>query len=794
VSLYLRISDGLRGAHSGATEGVPARRQRRVIAYAALLLVLGSFSCGDSADPPSDVAANLLAGSSVLRSPGVRNSARVTDGLLPADGSHWNSDSSAVFGPRDAWIDYDLGRPTELAAVFVLADNNDLYELLASMDAEHFTPLWISPRVAAPGMQPRAFDGLSATARYLRLRPAGGDGSYSVSELQVFSRRPETWPPQPERQQGPEAQLRPRAAALGAAFCLLLALLDRRIPRILRGAALVLLFVASLRLGATLGQIWPVSPRDVSFLRAGVAALGAATLVRAWFGRAHWRPRWTTGLLALLALASVALFYDLGRPQFWNHAAGRPTFVHTPDMRVYFPVAKYFPELRFDGLYLASLAAYLDDAPGATPQSIADVRVRDLRDNRVVTAGMLTPEIEALPSRFSAARWRSFNQDMRWFRETMGPESYLGTLVDHGGNATPVWILAAHLLFSRAPASEGFLQLTALIDPALLLLCFIAIARSFGLHTMLLCLILFGTTDFVRFGATLVGSTLRFDWIAALGLAACAFKTGRPLMGGSLITLSALIRAFPAAALPFLAVPALWWSAERLRASPRAFLPAFWREQRPLLRTVLGSTLCGVTLMIASTAAFTFEDGWGAWFEKISIHADKPNVNHVGWRTALTYEPDKKAEMLFVRAHPEPWTLWQEAQLAAFSRRKPVFWLGVVAFAGLAILACRGRPLHEAILVGMLMVPVLFYPANYYLHYVALLPLLASERSATGETPGLWWWIPTCLLILCVAQYPTLAESWADVCFAQQSWILLACFSAILVPLAWRGAIANDRR
>ena len=36
-------------------------------------------------------------------------------------------------------------------------------------------------------------------------------------------------------------------------------------------------------------------------------------------------------------------------------------------MRNDFPTAKYFRELRFDGLYLASLAAYSEDTPGLRP-------------------------------------------------------------------------------------------------------------------------------------------------------------------------------------------------------------------------------------------------------------------------------------------------------------------------------------------------------------------------------------------------------------------------------------------
>jgi len=50
-------------------------------------------------------------------------------------------------------------------------------------------------------------------------------------------------------------------------------------------------------------------------------------------------------------------------------------------------LVKYFEELRFDGVYLASVAAFLEDRPDATPESIAGSRLRDLRTNKMVKVG-----------------------------------------------------------------------------------------------------------------------------------------------------------------------------------------------------------------------------------------------------------------------------------------------------------------------------------------------------------------------------------------------------------------------
>ena len=99
--------------------------------------------------------------------------------------------------------------------------------------------------------------------------------------------------------------------------------------------------------------------RAVSAFVAGAAVL-----------RLAWRPadidrRFVNGALAAMAFLALTTFFNMWQPQFDDVVDGRQTWVHTWDMRVYFPTAKYFDELGFDGLYVGSVAAYLEDAPGA---------------------------------------------------------------------------------------------------------------------------------------------------------------------------------------------------------------------------------------------------------------------------------------------------------------------------------------------------------------------------------------------------------------------------------------------
>jgi hypothetical protein len=108
--------------------------------------------------------------------------------------------------------------------------------------------------------------------------------------------------------------------------------------------------------------------RGLDVVRVAVAAVAAALIVGdALLGARRPRARRAiTGGLGLCAAAAALVYARFGEPQFRDEAAARPTWVHLWDTSVYFPAAKYFDELGFDGLYLADAAA-LAENHGATP-------------------------------------------------------------------------------------------------------------------------------------------------------------------------------------------------------------------------------------------------------------------------------------------------------------------------------------------------------------------------------------------------------------------------------------------
>jgi len=718
-----------------------------------------------------------------LQSSGVVHPERITDGVEPAPGDPWRTDLTAVFATRSAAAIYDLTEPTTISAIYLNGDNNDRYDIQGSLDNRIYFGIWTANPVAPNGMRMRHKAGLKKTARYLRITINRGDSHYSLGELAVFANTPSVWPPPFQRGKGVSAfeKLTRGMIFFVGGMVLFVVFSDRRIP------AWLLLLVASIPVVAfiyTLGpvrQLWPIDQRGINALRFFVAIGAALTLCRFLYKPKLCRKWPALVALAVFGILGALAFYNLGRPQFHNAREGKPSYVHTYDTRVYFPVAKYFDELGYDGVYWASLLTYVE-GKNRPLSSIGHVLVRDLRNNQMVHARDVLEEIKRVKTRFSEKRWKALKEDMRWFWRSMGSGGYLGSLRDHGGNATPVWLFFANAMWRFSPASETLLLVTGLIDPALLILLFIVIGRVYGLRTALVSLVIFGATDFPMLGSNWGGATMRFTWIVFIGFGACAFKRRHFALGGALLALGALMRAFPVVAVLAFALPGVWAIATALRQRQALSVALRDVSLRPLYRATAATVALSLALFLAVGAFFSFSNSWGGWSEKISIHATKPNVNHVGLRTVIGYHPDTVARKVLQQKHPEPWVQWQKLQLSTVEARKPILYLATLFFFALIVIATRGVRLDQAALLGTMLIPIFFYPANYYCHYIFLLPLLVDDNETDGK---LWLWTNLWLLAFCAAQYASV-YLWTDERFVLQSALLLITYLAILVPFVRR--------
>lgn len=382
------------------------------------------------------------------------------------------------------------------------------------------------------------------------------------------------------------------------------------------------------------------------------------------------------------------------------------------------------------------------------------VRVRDV-----------APRIAEVKARFSPARWREFVADMRYFRLTMGTRDYLGSMSDHGGNATPAWFAIAHVLFAFTHASNQTLLITGMLDPLLLGLAFFAIFRTFGARTMLVSLVIFGANDFYMFGTDWFGATLRHDWMAYLALGACALKVRRFKLAGALLGLSALMRAFPIVALVGVAIPALGWlGAETIRRRKLPKWSELTRQHRATLEVAVGALAVGLGMLVVSSILFT-PSAWTGWLHKVQMLDSSPHVNHVSLRGLVAGSEGIQGRVL--------------------RERMPVFVAGIVAAIVLVIAAARRRPLHQAAILALPLVPVLFNPANYYSHLVFLFPLVVLERRGEAwplarRDAALW----TVMLGMCAAQYGTTLVQDLGLHFYLATALLFLTIAVMLVTLA----------
>jgi hypothetical protein len=704
-----------------------------------------------------------LAGRAPRDAPQVKFPEALTDGTIGRHGDAWDANVSATFAPAGS-AQWDLGEPRAIRSIFLQGDQNDEYVVSVSDDGASWTELWRAPTTGGRGLQPRTASQLDARGRFVRLSVGRGDGSYGVSELALFED-----PSMPVesafsvRRGFPRSEVgRSAVLHLALALCLFVLLAGPR-WRWLTPAALVLPVGALVWLYPSLVEAWPLGQREVSLVRGTTAFVALFALARETFAPERFPASRVAvkGTLGVAALVAFASFFNLGHPQFWDAKNARPSYVHNHDMRVYYPLAKYFRELRFDGVYLASVAAYDEDVPSATLDSLSATPLRDLRTHHMRRVSEVRHEIEAIKSRFSPERWQAFMADMRWFRETMGDRDYLGSMTDHGGNATPVWIAIAHLIFAKTRAGQVSLLSGALLDPLLLLGAFVAIWRCFGWRTALCSMVVFGANDFYMFGSNWSGATLRHDWMAYLAFGACALQREKWLLGGALLALSALIRAFPAFALVGVALPALFWLGAFLRRERR--LPSraeLWQAQRPLFLTALGAVVC-VGVFVALSCVVVSPSAWSEWLHKVSILDRDPHTNHVSLRGLVAGNDGM--------------------HLTTLASRRPLFIALAATLSLLVAFAARNKSLSRAALLGTLLIPVAFNPANYYIHFIFVLPLLALERRDTPAPLSVRDFLVCAIwLAVCLLQYWTVPIKDWEVHF-QLATVFL--FSAIAVLL-----------
>jgi hypothetical protein len=641
-------------------------RRAAAAAAAAAALLLGSAGPARAGGVPGD----LLSGREPLLVDAVGEPLALTDGRLlpegapPSGGVRLASPSAAVVA--------DLGAVHRVGALLVQGSGNAVLFVEAAVDVDRFVlAARLAPVLLAADTRTRTVVLPRAVpARWLRIRATSG-WPVTLTELAAYEDPPGTWPTL-DRSRG-----------------------DAPLPffpmmTLERAAALALALSGLLLAGAA----WSVA--------ASVESRGQRRARRA----------------ALVALAAASL---AAWPNALNFRYRTP--LHHWEFAHYYLGAKYFPELGYTLLYACADLVDAEDAV-APP----DRPVRDLRDDRVVTAAADPARAAECRASFSAERWAAFRQDARYFRTALGP-AWADWRLDHGFNATPAWTMLGRVLASVAPASDRTLAVLALVDVLLLAAILAVVGATFGLEAACLAAGFFGLNALAGYSWT-GGAFLRYDWLACLVAGIAALRTGRAALGGFALAYATALRVFPGVALAGLALKTVVEVVETRSLAPL-------RARAPLAAgAALAALLFGVVPALTAGRA----NAWGEFAGNSARHLKGEAANLVGLPVALAFDRSATLELTRDPLLADPAGPWAERRRAAREETVPAHRAAVAAFVVVLALAVRRVPDWAAAALGLTLMPMLFaLSCYYYSAFVALAALGVLGGTPTVALAALAW-------------------------------------------------------
>lgn len=456
--------------------------------------------------------------------------------------------------------------------------------------------------------------------------------------------------------------------------------------------------------------------------------------------------------LALGAVLAAAIYFNLGT--FHGH-----TQVHHWEQFHYALGAKYFPELGYDGLYAASIAAQLATYPDERPQPI----IRDLRTNEVVPteAPESVAHREEVKERFSPERWHAFVRDHRFFLDGNNRGYLFSIRKDHGFNPPPSWTFVARI-FSTLPTFDARSTGTlANLDIVLLVALFVVVFRTYKSRLACLALILFGINYAGRY-YWVGGAFLREDWLAAVVIGICMLEQKRYRWAGVLFGYATMVRIFPVL---FLFGPGIL----ALRALMRRELP------RWAIDLGIGFVLAVVLGLGAGSLTGRGPAAWSDFAQAISLHKDTWLTNNVGLDTVLLYDETTFERKMVNFSQPEPWLQWQAMMDEKKQDNQVMLLLAKALLLLLTAAAVWRLDVPRAAMLGMVVVFTMVLTTCYYWQMLLIVPLLRSRFLVYGA------------LALNLGLYALHFHTPAfEMRYGMMSWALLVLFVAYLAPMAWR--------
>jgi hypothetical protein len=354
---------------------------------------------------------------------------------------------------------------------------------------------------------------------------------------------------------------------------------------------------------------------------------------------------------------------------------------------------------------------------------------------------------------------------------------------DHGGNATPVWLMFARGIFLNNKASHSSLFTGAMIDYILLALMFIAIGWAFGIPAAFITMTVFGATDFYMGGTNWAGATLRHDWMAALGIGIAALKKEHFIAGGIFFMIATLIRAFPGVVFVAIGISFIIWLLFEI-ISQKKFPPIkyIWKNQKHIFLTAIGAIACMVTLVLLSMAVYSF-DIWVLWLKKVMLLNSESHVNNISLKSLFTFSSNGSLQYIQTRLTGED---WQHLQKTTFYSRHFLYLISQLLLTAAVMFTTFKQQIYKTAIMGLSFIFIWMDPANYYQHIIFLFPLLGFEFYKKSKYPLIYpktfkeAVLVIAPLFLCVLQYSTTNRAYLDYHYLDASALLLTFYLVII--------------
>jgi hypothetical protein len=439
------------------------------------------------------------------------------------------------------------------------------------------------------------------------------------------------------------------------------------------------------------------------WLFAVISGLLAAVLFLSWWSREE---RMGTAQALFYCIAIVMMFVPGTRDDISRLFDSE---VRVWNVYHYYMGSKYFDELRYTDIYIATLKA---DREGSNYWTGVVHKTRDLKTYDVISVEDVVSAYDP-SARFTPERWASFRVDVEALASHRSARGWRGIFRDRGYNPPPVWTAVGGFLSNNIKLDRSGLLLLASFDILLLLAMGFAVIRAFGAVPALLVLLLFvvSPTNIPR----AFGGFLQFDWLASIVIGVCLLQRNKFGWAGIVLAYALMTRVFPLFMIAGFFVPVL------------AYVIGHRRIPSHGLKFFVGVAVGATGLFAISLIQY----GVSAWFEFVSAiltHSGGHVLGEqrIGLEHAYTAGPDWLGD-----------TINKSGRAALLQQRAYLYWIACVTLVTAYLLvAWRSRPI-DALILGMIVVFSVLVLSRYYYGMLVLIPLIARTHREALLLTGL---------------------------------------------------------